>query len=255
MRQHYFVDWAFGIKGAIENVVRERYPSDLRTWPLLQAFDFESYRLDEQYAFIVLKDKLSGIPAGPDSAKDVAFSVPDLPPKVDDIPIWQHSIRQNLNLRAEDFVFVIPIRDSGVNNAAEDYKLFSAEEQFFWSNQINYVISNYKSHLEQTMSNSQPTNVTYNVNGTNSRVNIHSTDQSVNYVVEKNEALFEQVRELLNSVENEKDRQIISSSIDEMQNSQGTASFVPSYQKFLSSIADHITVFTPVLGALAGLMA
>ncbi|RPF50715.1 hypothetical protein [Vibrio crassostreae] len=255
MRQHYFVDWAFGIKGAIENVVRERYPSDLRTWPLLQAFDFENYRLDEQYAFIVLKDKLSGIPAGPDTSEEVTFSVPSLPPKVGDIPIWQHSIRQNLNLRPEDFVFVIPIRDSGVNNAAEDYKLFSADEQFFWSKQINYVISNYKAHLEQKMSNSQPTNVTYNVNGMNSRVNINSTDQSVNYVVENNDTLFEQVRELVRSIENEEDREVILASVDDMQDSQGTVGFVPSYQKFLSSIADHITVFTPVLGALAGLMA
>lgn len=255
MRQHFFADWAFGIRGAIENVVREHYPAELRSWPLLQAFDFDNYRLNEHYAFIVLKDKLSGIPAGPNSAKDVTFPVPSLPPKVDDIPIWQHSIRQNLNLRSEDFVFIIPIRDSGLNNAAEDYKLFSADEQFFWSRQINYVISNYKAHLEQIMSNPQPTNVTYNVSGANSRVNINSTDQSVNYAIEKNEALFAQVRELASSIKNERDRQLISASIDEMQESQGTANFVSSYQNFLSSASDHITVFTPVLGALAGLMA
>ena len=65
MRENFTADWAFGIRGAIESIVRTNFPQDLRSWPLLQSFDFEAYALPENYVLLILKDKLSGVTAGP----------------------------------------------------------------------------------------------------------------------------------------------------------------------------------------------
>ena len=73
MRDNFALDWAIGIMGAIENIVRNIFPQDLRTWPLLQTFDFEAYSLPNDYMAILLKDKLSGVPAGPGVAKPFPF--------------------------------------------------------------------------------------------------------------------------------------------------------------------------------------
>lgn len=96
MRKHFIADWEFGIRGAIENIVRSNSPEYLRSWPLLQAFNFEAYELSENYVFLILKDKLSGVPAGADTCSafpHVGF--PALPPKVSYVELWQHYLRIN----------------------------------------------------------------------------------------------------------------------------------------------------------------
>ena len=54
MRDSIAADWAFGVTGAMENAVRRAFPQDLRSWPLLQSFNFEAYELPEQYMVLVL---------------------------------------------------------------------------------------------------------------------------------------------------------------------------------------------------------
>ena len=43
MRNNFTKDWALGIQGAIESIVRENFPQYLRIWPLLHAFSYEAY--------------------------------------------------------------------------------------------------------------------------------------------------------------------------------------------------------------------
>ena len=50
MRDHYQVDWAFAIKNSFDNVVQENFPQDIHRWPVLKAFDFDSYLLNEFFA-------------------------------------------------------------------------------------------------------------------------------------------------------------------------------------------------------------
>ena len=258
MRDNFTADWVFGIKGAIENIVRENYPQDLRNWPLLQAFNFEAYNLPNNYMAFVLTDKLSGVPAGPGVAKDFPHDdMPILPPKTTDIELWQFYLRSKFKLRNEDAALIIPVHDSGVHSALEDYKLFSPEEQFFWDQQIKYIVSNYKAKMQATMSTNpdQPSNITYNVSGTNTRVNINSTDSSVNIVNTETTQIFSQLKELLEQVEDKNDKQAIEESINAMEASVGTSDFLLNYQQFMSSISNHITVFTPLLAVLSGLLA
>lgn len=258
MRDNFTADWAFGIKGAIENIVRNAFPQDLRTWPLLQTFNFEAYSLPKDYMAIILKDKLSGVPAGPGIAKPFPYEdFPSIPPSPSDIELWQFFLRSKFDLRDEDAAFIIPVHDCGKNSAAEDFKLFSPEEQFFWDHQIRYVVSTYKAKVQATMTTkpAQPTNITYNVTGTNSRVNINSNDSSINVVKTETTQIFTQLRDLLGEVENIEERERIASSVDSMEATVGTKDFLGHYQQFMSFISNHITVFTPLLPALAGLLA
>lgn len=142
MRENLTADWAFGIKGAIENIVRNNFSNQIRNWPLLQAFDFEAYLLNSNYLVMILKDKLSGITAGPGIPKQFPYSeVPTIPPKLTDMELWQIYLRDKFSLKEEDAAFLIPIHDSGSNSATEDYKLFSGEEKEFWDHQIKYVVT------------------------------------------------------------------------------------------------------------------
>lgn len=257
MRDNFTADWSFGIKGAIENIVRNNFPQDLRSWPLLQTFDFEAYSLPCNYMVILLKDKLSGITSGPGVAKEFPDNdFPSLPPKPNEIELWQFYLRNKFRLRAEDAALLIPIHDSGKNSAAEDYTLFTLEEQMFWDLQIRFIVSSYKAHSQATMTTKpdQPNSITYYVTGTNSRVNINSQDSSVNTVTTESSPVFIQLREALNQIGDTKKREKISSSIDSLESSCGTKDFVRYYQQFMSVIADHMAVFGPFLPALAGLL-
>lgn len=61
MRHMFTADWAFGFAGTLEKNVRQTCPQLLRSWPLLQSFNFEAYELPHNYLLLILRDKLSGV--------------------------------------------------------------------------------------------------------------------------------------------------------------------------------------------------
>ena len=75
MRSSFGADWAFGVRGAVENTVRRAFPSELRRWPILQTFDFEAYTIGDVHFVIVVRDKLSGVPAGPGVPRPFPYGV------------------------------------------------------------------------------------------------------------------------------------------------------------------------------------
>jgi hypothetical protein len=257
MREHFTADWAFGIRGAIENTVRETFPQDLRSWPLLQSFDFEAYELPNEYMVFIFKDKLSGIPAGPGVPKPFPYSEhPTLPPQVEQIELWQFYLRDKFELRPEDAAFLIPVRDSGKNNARADYELFSPEEQKFWHEQISYVVLRYKVHLQSLVSQrpQQPVNITYTASGSNARININSADSSVNVIGPEASEVFDRLREQLGQIEDEVKREEITATIDNMESAYSSEDFQARYKEFMAVMADHVTVFAPLLPALTNLL-
>lgn len=181
MRGHICADWAFGICGAIENIVRREFPSNLRSFPLLQTFNFEAYHVDENYLIMVLRDKISGVPSGSGTPSPFPYrDYPSLPPRLKDVELWQAYLRNKFSLREEDAALVIPLRDSG-KDVSEDYALFSEEEQEVWNYQIHLIVARHKAHIEKPAANTPfiPANITYyNVNNqTNlpgAAVQIHS---------------------------------------------------------------------------------
>ena len=256
MRDMFSADWAFAARGAIERTVRERFPQDLRSWPLLHSFDFDAYFLPNDYGVIVLKDKRSGVPAGPGVLKPFPHTGhPNLPPRLAEIDLWQFYLRSTLGLREEDAPFLIPLRDSGSHDASKDFAMFSAEEQRFWTHQMFYVVGRYKSHMESMnkQTSTQPQHITYNVSGSNARVNINSADSSVNITTQVSE-VFAQLRSGISQIHDASIRDDLARIATELEASHGTRGFLQKYREFISAAADHMSVLGPVLPALTGLL-
>jgi hypothetical protein len=262
MREHFGVDWAFGIVGGIQTVVRREFPRELRQWPLLQTFDFEAFSLGDRWFVVILKDKLAGIPAG--NSKLLPFphiDNPAVPPTGKNITEWHSYLISKFQLRNEDAAMILPIHDSGKHGAAADYELFSAEEKLLWDLQLRLILSRLKAGLEavEPPSPIAPTHITYNVVGTNARVNINSIDSSVNVANDVSRELFEQLIAAIQASRSEaSERAGLEESIDEMRRSYGAPGFANAYVRFMSILADHIGVFGPIvapyLPALARLL-
>lgn len=102
---------------------------------------------------------------------------------------------------------------------------------------------------EEINNNNHSNNSTYHIQ--NSNVIIGSKNSSIN--ISQNDKLFKDMIEVANNLTNQNKTEIISL-INEMQDNINKPTFNDKYKEFMSISADTITVFTPFLGALAGLL-
>lgn len=251
MRSNYCADWAFGIRGAIENTVRRAFPSEIRLWPILQAFNFEAYAIGDSHFVMVLRDKLSGIPTGPGEPNPFPHSDhPSLPPSVMNADQWLSYLGRKFDLRSEDVAMILPIHDSGRHDAAADFDMFTPEERQLWNHQLNVNIAKQMAviRVSPDSTSSTPVNVTYNVSGTNARLNINSTDTSFNTVSKVPAELFRQMLEAVRGAAAESSaRTEVERSIVDMEAGFGSGEFGNAYKAFMAVLADHIQVFGPIL--------
>jgi hypothetical protein len=255
MRQDFTANWAFGFTRTLEKNVRQTCPQFLRSWPLLQSFNFEAYELAHNYLLLILRDKLSGVPAGPDVASPFPHTNhPPLPPTVEEIPLWQFYIHQTLNLSPSDVGFLVPVHDSGRNDASADYALFTPQEQYHWHQQFAHIFSSQKQWLESIMKSASSNVTTFSVTGPNARVNVGSTDNSTNVVLTDNSELFQQLRDLLPQIPDSAKRAAMASVVDDMEQSAGRPSFTQHYTRFISLAADHVGLFSALLPAITALL-
>ena len=90
--------------------------------------------------------------------------------------------------------------------------------------------------------------MTYNLYGNNARVNIHSTDSSINIVNEDSPEVFKQLLAAIRKADIQTEPKTkIESAVQGMQQSYGRPSFGEKYQTFMSILADHIQVFGPIV--------
>jgi hypothetical protein len=86
--------------------------------------------------------------------------------------------------------------------------------------------------------------------GHNSRLNLNSTDNSTNTVLERNKNFFADMRQSAQQIENESTRNEVVKSIDELEKNQGQGGWTHAYEKFIGLVADHMTIFLPFLPKL-----
>lgn len=111
--------------------------------------------------------------------------------------------------------------------------------------------------VKYRLASAQPatTSTVYNLHGPNSRVNIGSTDNSVNTVNETTNRLFADMRQvILTKVEAEHERQPLLAAVTDMEQTAGKPGFLQKYQGFMEVAANHATVIGPFLPALAKLL-
>jgi hypothetical protein len=90
---------------------------------------------------------------------------------------------------------VLPIHDSGQQNASADYEMFSDVEKELWNYQPCFWIAKQQSALGISVQATpgQPAQINYNLSGTNVRVNINSIDSSVNVTDQAPLEVFQQL--------------------------------------------------------------
>ena len=89
-----------------------------------------------------------------------------------------------------------------------------------------------------------------------SHVNIDSEDHSINISNSNGDAIFEEIRELLEeAVADASELELLLEKVDEMERSKQTGDFKQAYVGFMSAAANHMTVLAPILAPLASLLA
>ena len=97
--------------------------------------------------------------------------------------------------------------------------------------------------------------ITYNVSGPNSRVNVSSVDQSTNIDASVVTSTLDQVREVLQKeIRDKTERELLLNKLDELARTHGTGRFAESYKEFLAMAANHMAVLAPFMPALATLL-
>ena len=146
MREHILTDWSFASQHSLQKVVQADFAHEAYRWPLLRTFDFEGY-LWNCYLIIILRDKLSGIPAG---GRPQALYDPNSPkekPTLSNVALWQSYLRSKFSVRSQDFVVIIPVVESA-KKVEEEWDHWSEEDKKLWHRQIEINITRQFYHLK-----------------------------------------------------------------------------------------------------------
>lgn len=94
----------------------------------------------------------------------------------------------------------------------------------------------------------------FNLTGSNVRVNLNSTDNSVNLMKSQNEAVFTDLRQaILGGVEGELQAKLLAG-VTELEKAHQTPNFNVRFQEFMTVAANAITVVGPFLPALSKML-
>jgi len=148
MRETFLVDWAFTAKNEIAKVVENNYANEAYRWPLVRSFNFEGYIWNLKYLIVVLRDKLSGVSAGP--SKPEPLNDPTAPNEalsMANLDIWQLYIRSKFAVRNQDMAIIIPITDRS-SNIKDDRAEWSEADKQLWQKQIDLTITKHFYHLK-----------------------------------------------------------------------------------------------------------
>ncbi|MDQ3660011.1 MAG: hypothetical protein M3454_02910 [Actinomycetota bacterium] len=135
MRDNFHFDWAFAAQSSLERVVQERFPQDAYRWPVLRQFNLESCMWQSTHLILILKDKLSGIPAGGDPEILDDPAAPQALPDTTTITAWHTYIRSKWQLKQQDMVMILPAADVGPT-VDKDWEQWTQADKDLWATQL-----------------------------------------------------------------------------------------------------------------------
>lgn len=139
VRDNYFVNWSFAIQGSLQKVVKQNFQHEAYRWPSTKEFDSEGYIWESSHLIIVLRDKMSGIPAMGKVIEDDGKDLPSEKPTVRNGHLWQNLARKKYRVNPQDVLMVIPILGSGPKTEG-DWAKWNDEDKELWHWEINYNI-------------------------------------------------------------------------------------------------------------------
>ena len=112
-----------------------------------------------------------------------------------------------------------------------------------------------KVHRAGTQGSAGYRGTTYNVSGSNARLNINSHDHSTNTIAFGDAQVFADLRKVLTeSSIADGERAKLFAAIEAMANARGTTSFLDRYKDFTAMAANHMTIIAPFIPALTALL-
>jgi hypothetical protein len=135
------------------------------------------------------------------------------------------------------------------NNLNEDYVVTATTcyTGYLPHWQIKYRRTNAPATTVQTIVN--------NISGYNARVNVHSTDNSNNQVVEDSQNVLSKLADVLRRKLVQSDaRDNLITLAEEMRHAASVGTFTEKYRKLIAGAADHMTIVEPFLPALSQLL-
>jgi hypothetical protein len=185
-----------------------------------------------------MKDKLSLVKQGGDEFNDIIALVQPNLILVDDesLPIEEGDalLRKLPNGLIEKYIVV----DRGFISAIGGLK-------------AHYQI---KVRKEGTIRSRSELGNTFNLHGTHARVNIDSQDNSTNISHVTTETVFNDIRQAIQNISNQNDKEILLTKLAELEETKGTKKFTEKYREFMALAADHLGVISPFIPALSQLL-
>jgi len=120
-------------------------------------------------------------------------------------------------------------------------------------NEIKCQIAERQVKSRMTPKASSITNV-YHLSGANSRINVNSTDQSLNVVTTTTEHIFVELRKQLEEHVRPEEQAEVLSRLDELERAQATPTFAQKYTAFISATANYMTIVSPFIPALTEML-
>jgi hypothetical protein len=131
------------------------------------------------------------------------------------------------------------------------YSSKKKEEQEQIIERLKSVIKNQNTVIDTI----KDTKSTINHYGDYARVNMNSTDLSVNTITVNSENVFNGLRDAIETkIENSEEKKELLQQIEEMESSQGTEHFKTKYTNFVASAANHISIIAPFIPMLTTLL-
>jgi len=140
------------------------------------------------------------------------------------------------------------------NDAVEEYVV---EDPGFTHGMPPQIPARYQMSVRRRdASPKPPSSITYNVHGSNARINIGSYDISNNVIYHEGSEteLFAELRATIETIAIERDRATLLEHVSAMESSVGSASFIDRYRAFMQDVAAHVTVIAPFFPALSSLL-
>lgn len=117
---------------------------------------------------------------------------------------------------------------------------------------VSYILTVKKKNAIDK--HSYPSQVTYNMYGSQSRINMNSQDNSTNVIYKNDKEIFQALVHVIQTKIEGQEKEELLRIVDDMEKTQGTKNFIQKYQEFMQLAANHMVLLSPFLPALSQLL-
>ena len=257
MRENYCISWTMRLQSSIRLVVKEKYPEEIRNWPLLAGIRFEGYNIEDRYCVLVLRENIQAIFVGDGNTKTFPFDdYISLPTNTSNIMLWMQYLIDKFKLEPEEAAFIFSLEESNQDKINQEIRALCKDELKLIDHQLYFAINRYKNYLDEMnkKKNKSQQEIRYTVSGDGNTIITGDNFGTVNVKNINNDNVFDILKELTKQIDNESSRQKVINSISKMEAAKDSSDFITKYREFMSVVADHISIFAPALPVLAQLL-